>query len=144
MSTDKKGTLGVEIYIKCDTLDEIIVHTSCSEPIYLGMILDGIILGIADGESRNSGTLCPKEISEACGCGKRKRRRRGDTTSTTSLTTTTPAPIETNDCGCACDGEITNLSLINMGNYNSCYIRTKCGDIFNFDGLNNGKYFFFF
>jgi len=56
VGTDKKGTLGTEIYLSVDKELNASIHTSCSEPIYIGMSVGDFT--IVDGYSRNGGKLC--------------------------------------------------------------------------------------
>ena len=55
--TDRDGTLGKEIKIYVDGDENAKIHTSCSQPIYIG--LEAGDFEIMDGESRYGGTLCP-------------------------------------------------------------------------------------
>ena len=55
--TDKHGTLGTEIIIYADDVENTRIHTSCSQPIGPGLVSgDFEVLG---GASRNGGELCP-------------------------------------------------------------------------------------
>ena len=54
---DKEGTLGKEIKIYVDGDENAKIHTSCSQPIYIGLVKGDF--EIIDGESRYGGTLCP-------------------------------------------------------------------------------------
>jgi len=56
VGTDKKGTLGTEIYLSIDGELNAAIHTSCSQPIYIGMSVGDFT--IVDGYSRNGGQLC--------------------------------------------------------------------------------------
>lgn len=53
---DKKGTMGTEISIYVDGSLNTKIHTSCSQPIYIGMVSGDF--EIVDGYSRNGGQLC--------------------------------------------------------------------------------------
>ncbi len=57
IGTDNKGTMGTEISIYVDGVLNTKIHTSCSQPIYIGMISGDF--EIVDGYSRNGGRLCP-------------------------------------------------------------------------------------
>ncbi|NQU79014.1 hypothetical protein HQ545_04560 [Candidatus Woesearchaeota archaeon] len=54
---DKKGTLGTVITIKVDDVENIQIHTSCSDILTNGMIIGDF--RIIMGESLNGGALCP-------------------------------------------------------------------------------------
>lgn len=64
---DKKGTLGPEITIyieqcedeECDYVEDVKIHTSCSQPIAPGMSFGSFT--VISGASRNGGPLCPYE-----------------------------------------------------------------------------------
>ncbi len=58
--TDKKGTLGTEIIIKIDGVENARIHTSCSVPLYIGLVEGEFTL--MDGYSRNGGQFCVKDI----------------------------------------------------------------------------------
>ncbi|NNC49536.1 MAG: hypothetical protein HKO01_03270 [Flaviramulus sp.] len=78
---DDKGTLGTEIIIKIDGVENQRIHTSCSVEIGAGSIFgDFAVLG---GASRNGGELCPVEPDD-----------------------TPPASTE-----CDCDGKIVKMSV---------------------------------
>jgi len=64
VGTDKKGTMGTEIIIYVDGAEETRIHTSCSNPLYVGMITGDFM--VLAGESRNGGLLCPGSY---CGDG---------------------------------------------------------------------------
>jgi hypothetical protein len=53
---DKQGTLGTEIVIRINGVENARIHTSCSVPIGLGQVYGAFT--IVDGESRNGGQLC--------------------------------------------------------------------------------------
>jgi hypothetical protein len=53
---DKHGTLGTEINIYVDGGDPTEIHTSCSQPIGIGMVFGDFV--VIDGYSRNGGQLC--------------------------------------------------------------------------------------
>jgi len=59
---DNKGTLGPEIKIYVDDELNTKIHTSCSQPIGIGMIKGDF--KIIDGYSRNGGRLCPMIIED--------------------------------------------------------------------------------
>ncbi|MGZ2368913.1 DUF7467 domain-containing protein [Ancylomarina sp. YFZ004] len=68
---DKKGTLGTEITIKVDDVENTKIHTSCSEPLYIGLVKGDFT--IVDGYSRNGGQFCtsttpPSDDDEDCEC----------------------------------------------------------------------------
>ncbi|WP_372641326.1 hypothetical protein [Ancylomarina sp.] len=68
VGTDKKGTLGTEITIKVDGLVNAKIHTSCSQPLYIGLVKGDFT--IVDGYSRNGGQLCEKDPpTDDNGCG---------------------------------------------------------------------------
>ncbi|MCZ4693379.1 hypothetical protein DWB61_01685 [Ancylomarina euxinus] len=71
VGTDKKGTLGTEITIKVDGVVNTKIHTSCSQPLYIGLVKGDFT--IVDGYSRNGGQFC---------------------------TSTTPPPNNDDDCDC--------------------------------------------
>ena len=52
---DKQGTLGIEIDIYVDGNINTSIHTSCSEPIYVGMVSGDFM--ITAGESKDGGAL---------------------------------------------------------------------------------------
>lgn len=56
---DKQGTTGPEIIIYVNGIEQTRIHTSCSEPIYVGMVSGDF--EIIAGESRNGGPLCSKD-----------------------------------------------------------------------------------
>ena len=64
---DKKSTLGTEITIKVDGVVNTKIHTSCSQPLYIGLVKGDFT--IVDGYSRNGGQLCEKEPPSDDGCG---------------------------------------------------------------------------
>ncbi len=53
---DKKGTMGTEIKIFVNGIENTKIHTSCSQPIGIGMVSGDFT--ITDGYSRNGGKLC--------------------------------------------------------------------------------------
>jgi hypothetical protein len=54
---DKKNTLGTEIVILTDGVENTKIHTSCSQPIGPGLIFGEFT--VVGGASRNGGELCP-------------------------------------------------------------------------------------
>jgi hypothetical protein len=52
---DKKGTMGTEITIYIDDVEDTKIHTSCSVPIYPGLVSDSF--EIIAGSSRNGGPI---------------------------------------------------------------------------------------
>lgn len=54
---DRRGTVGTEIYLWVDGVFNTQIHTSCSQPIYIGMVSGAF--EILDGYSRFGGRLCP-------------------------------------------------------------------------------------
>ncbi|MCP5004272.1 MAG: hypothetical protein GY941_10075, partial [Planctomycetes bacterium] len=54
---DKKGTLGTEIKIFVDDVENTRIHTSCSKPIGPGLVSEDF--QVVSGLSRNGGPLCP-------------------------------------------------------------------------------------
>ena len=73
VGTDK-GTLGTEITIKVDGIENTKIHTSCSKPLYIGMVSGDFT--VVDGWSKNGGQLCeqdpdtPTEPDSGCCDGK--------------------------------------------------------------------------
>lgn len=66
---DEKGTLGTEISLYIDDQLNTRIHTSCSKPIYPGLISG--LFEIVEGVSRNGGLLCPLDVEppeDGCGC----------------------------------------------------------------------------
>jgi len=57
VGADKQGTLSPEIYLYVDGEYHTLIHTSCSQPIYIGMVAGDF--EILDGYSRTGGRLCP-------------------------------------------------------------------------------------
>ncbi len=55
--TDKKGTLGTEIYLYADGANEVAIHTSCSRPIGPGLVAGDFL--VIEGYSREGGELPP-------------------------------------------------------------------------------------
>ena len=55
---DKKGTLGTEITILWGGSGVTKIHTSCSQPLYIGLEFGPFRL--IDGASRNGGRFCPE------------------------------------------------------------------------------------
>jgi hypothetical protein len=80
--TDKKGTLGTEIIIYVNGVENTRIHTSCSKPIGPGLVSGDF--EVLEGASQNGGELCPVE---------------DETT-----------PPNNDDCS-ECDGKITNLDM---------------------------------
>ncbi|MCF8298435.1 MAG: HYR domain-containing protein, partial [Saprospiraceae bacterium] len=67
VGTDKKGTLGTEITVYVNNTENVKIHTSCSQPIEVGLVFgDFTVMG---GASRNGGALCVAEevIDDDCG-----------------------------------------------------------------------------
>ena len=64
--TDKKGTLGTEIRIYVNGHLNTKIHTSCSQPIGIGMVFGDFV--IVDGYSRNGGRLCPVSAGGSGSC----------------------------------------------------------------------------
>ena len=70
--TDKNGTLGTEITIEVNGVENTKIHTSCSQPIGPGLV-SGDFLVIA-GASLKGGALCPVDSppdnppGNTCGC----------------------------------------------------------------------------
>ena len=63
----KQERLGPEIRIFInDSTDYTAIHTSCSQPIYAGMVYDDLFKIIA-GTSRYGGPLCELPVEEVCG-----------------------------------------------------------------------------
>ncbi len=60
---DKHGTLGTEINIYVDGGEPTMIHTSCSQPIAIGMVFGDF--EIIDGNSRNGGQLCEIDRSSS-------------------------------------------------------------------------------
>ncbi|MFH1701635.1 MAG: SdrD B-like domain-containing protein [Candidatus Zixiibacteriota bacterium] len=56
---DKDGTMGTEISIFVDGSLNTKIHTSCSQPIYIGMVSGDF--EILDGYSKDGGQLCPMQ-----------------------------------------------------------------------------------
>jgi len=54
---DKKGTLGTEIKILVDGIENVKIHTSCSQPIGIDMKFGDFV--IIDGASLDGGKFCP-------------------------------------------------------------------------------------
>ena len=61
LGKDDKGTLGTEITIYVDGIENTKMHTSCSDPNVIPGHVSGDFL-VTAGSSRNGGTLCPSEI----------------------------------------------------------------------------------
>ncbi len=61
---DKNGTVGTEISLFVDGVLNTKIHTSCSKPIYIGMVSG--FFEILDGYSLNGGRLCPGEGGVDC------------------------------------------------------------------------------
>ncbi|WP_035106764.1 DUF7467 domain-containing protein, partial [Algibacter luteus] len=59
VGNDKKGTLGTEIKIYVNDIENTKIHTSCSEPIGPGLISGDF--EVISGSSREGGELCPVE-----------------------------------------------------------------------------------
>lgn len=60
VGNDKKGTMGPNISLYVDgELNVDNMHTSCSQPVYIGMIKGDF--EVTDGQSRNGGQLCTME-----------------------------------------------------------------------------------
>ncbi len=57
VGNDEKGTLGTEITIYVNGVENTKIHTSCSQPIGPGLIIGD--LEVISGSSRNGGELCP-------------------------------------------------------------------------------------
>jgi hypothetical protein len=53
---DKHGTLGTEIILYIDGVQNTKIHTSCSQPLYIGLISGDFT--VVDGYSKNGGQLC--------------------------------------------------------------------------------------
>ncbi len=81
VGTDKNGTLGTEISLLIDGALNTKIHTSCSRPIYPGMISG--LFEVVEGYSLEGGLICPLG--------------------------TEPDPDP--DPGCECDGGVTQLTL---------------------------------
>ena len=64
IGTDK-GTLGTEIKIYINEAENTRIHTSCSKPIYPGMV--GGDFTIIKGKSKQGGLLCQFEGENGCG-----------------------------------------------------------------------------
>ncbi len=56
---DKKGTLGPEIFVYTDGVQNTKIHTSCSQDIYPGMVSGAFT--VVKGYSLKGGLLCPLE-----------------------------------------------------------------------------------
>jgi len=63
VGTDKHGTVGTEIHLFVDGELNTKIHTSCSQPIYIGMTSGDF--EITAGSSRNGGELCSMDESSA-------------------------------------------------------------------------------
>ncbi|MFN3528164.1 MAG: hypothetical protein ACK4YO_03585, partial [Candidatus Altarchaeaceae archaeon] len=62
---DKKGTLGTEIILYVDGIENARIHTSCSQPIGPGLIKGDF--EIIAGKSLYGGNLCPLNKNNSCG-----------------------------------------------------------------------------
>ncbi len=61
------GTLDSEISVRVDGRLNATVHTSCSQPIYPGLVAGDF--KVVDGYSRNGGRLCPPTVTPPPQCG---------------------------------------------------------------------------
>jgi len=85
VGNDKKGTMGTEISVYIDGVLNVKIHTSCSQPIAIGMVFGDF--EIIEGYSRNGGLLCVYDG---------------------------PGENPGDDCG-VCEGKITELTLRYLG-----------------------------
>ena len=66
VGNDKKGTLGTEITIYIDGVENTKIHTSCSVPVGPGMVSGDF--EVVNGSSRNGGEFCPVETEPGNDC----------------------------------------------------------------------------
>ena len=72
VGTDNNGTLGTEISLFVDGVLNTKIHTSCSQPVYAGL-MSGLFV-VDEGYSLEGGLLCPlgtepePEPDDGCGC----------------------------------------------------------------------------
>ena len=63
---DKNGTMGTEIIIYVDYVENTKIHTSCSQPIGPGLISGDFV--VIEGYSLDGGLLCPTDEDDDCEC----------------------------------------------------------------------------
>ncbi|MCP4705704.1 MAG: hypothetical protein GY865_13985 [candidate division Zixibacteria bacterium] len=56
VGNDKKGTMGTEIEVYVENEMNVKIHTSCSQPLEIGMVFGDF--EVIDGYSRNGGQIC--------------------------------------------------------------------------------------
>ena len=66
VGTDKNGTMGNEIKIYVDGVENTKIHTSCSKPIGPGLVSDDF--EVIEGYSLDGGLLCPTGEDDDCEC----------------------------------------------------------------------------